>query len=117
MRINEVEADDTADKLLALARFSVGRAQDTSAKMQMPVQAFINRAQNMGIDITPDTLQTLVGQPPLSGLIEPMSPNATELTFKGGNKPGPGPVTMPVNQAQDIVASAAQSAMKKDRGV
>ncbi len=115
MRINEVEADATADQLLALARFAVGRAQDTSAKMQMPVQAFINRAQSMGIDITPDTLQTLVGQPPLSGLIEPMSPDATELTFKGSDKPGP--VTMPVNQAQDIVASAAQSAMKKDRGV
>ena len=115
MRINEVEANDTADKLLALARFAVGRAQDTSAKMQMPVQAFINRAQSMGVDITPDTLQTLIGQPPLSGLIEPMSPDATELIFKGGDKPGP--VTMPVNQAQNIVAQAAQSAMKKDRGV
>jgi len=115
MRINEVEADDTADRLLALARFAVGRAQDTSAKKQMPVQAFINRAQSMGIDITPDTLQTLVGQPPLSGLIEPMSPDATELIFKGGDQPGP--VTMPVNQAQDIVASAAQSAMKKDRSI
>ena len=78
MRINEVEVDATADKLMALAKFAVGRAQDTSAKMQMPVQAFINRAQSMGIDITPDTLQTLVGQPPLSGLIEPMDPNATE---------------------------------------
>ena len=39
MRINEVEADATADKLMALAKFAVGRAQDTSAKMQMPVQA------------------------------------------------------------------------------
>jgi hypothetical protein len=44
-----------------------------------------------------------------------MSPDAVELTFKGGDKPGP--VTMPVNQAQDIVANAAQSALKKDRGV
>ena len=115
MRINEVEADRTADRLMALAQFAAGRAEDTSAKLQMPVQAFINRAQSMGIDITPDTLQTLVGQPPLSGLIEPMDPNATELTFKGGDKPGP--VTMPVNQAQDIVASAAQSALNKDRSI
>jgi len=115
MRINEVAVDDTADKLLALAQFAVGRATDTSAKLQMPVQAFINRAKNIGIDITPDTLQSLVGQPPLSGLIEPMSPDATELIFKGGQQPGP--ITMPVNKAQDIVAQAAKSAAKKDRGV
>ena len=115
MRITEVEADDTADRLMALARFAAGRAEDTSAKMQIPVAAFIQRAQSMGIDINPDTLQSLIGQPPLNGIFNPMSPDATELTFKGGDKPGP--VTMPVNQAQDIVANAAQSALKKDRGV
>jgi hypothetical protein len=115
MRITEVEADDTADRLMALARFAVGRAEDTSAKMQMPVDAFIKRAQSMGIDIDPDTLQTLVGQPPLDGIFNPMDPDATELTFKGNDQAGP--VTMPVNQAQDIVAQAAQSALNKDRGV
>jgi len=115
MRITEVEADNTADRLMALARFAAGRAEDTSAKMQMPVAAFIQRAQSMGIDITPDTLQSLIGQPPLNGIFNPMSPDAVELTFKGGDKPGP--VKMPVNQAQDIVANAAQSALKKNRGV
>jgi hypothetical protein len=115
MRITEVEADNTADRLMALAQFAVGRAEDTSAKMQMPVAAFIRRAQSMGIDINADTLQTLISQPPLNGIFNPMEPNATELTFKGGEEPGP--VTMPVNQAQDIVAKAAQSALKKDRGV
>ena len=115
MRINEVEADRTADRLMALAQFAAGRAEDTSAKMQMPVQAFINRAQSLGIDIDPDTLQSLVGQPPLNGIFNPMDPDATELTFKGNDQTGP--VTMPVNQAQDIVANAAQSALKKNRGV
>lgn len=115
MRINEVEADDTADRLMALAQFALGRAEDTSAKMQMPVTAFIQRARSMGIDITPDTLQSLVSQSPLNGIFNPMAPDAADLTFKGGNKPGP--VKMPVNQAQDIVAKAAQSALTKDRGV
>ena len=115
MRIDEVEADDTADRLMALAQFAVGRAQDTSAKMQMPVDAFIQRARSMGIDIDSDTLQSLVGQPPLDGIFNPMEPNATILTFKGNDQPGP--VTMPVNQAQDIVAAAAQSALNKNRGV
>jgi hypothetical protein len=115
MRITEVEADNTADRLMALAQFAVGRAEDTSAKMQMPVQAFIKRAQSMGIDIDPDTLQSLVGQPPLNGIFNPMEPDATELTFKGNDQAGP--VTMPVNQAQDIVANAAQSALKKNRDI
>jgi hypothetical protein len=115
MRITEVEADNTADRLMALAQFALGRAEDTSAKMQMPVAAFIQRARSMGIDITPDTLQSLVSQSPLNGIFNPMSPDAVELTFKGGDKPGP--VKMPVNQAQDIVANAAQSALNKDRGV
>jgi hypothetical protein len=115
MRINEVEADNTADRLMALAQFALGRAEDTSAKMQMPVAAFIKRAQSMGIDIDPDTLQSLVGRPPLNGIFNPMAPDAVELTFKGGDKPGP--VKMPVNQAQDIVAKAAQSALNKNRGV
>ena len=115
MRINEVEADNTADRLMALAQFAAGRAENTSAKLQMPVQAFINRAQSLGIDINADTLQTLVGQPPLDGIFNPMEPDATELTFKGNDQTGP--VEMPVNQAQDIVANAAQSALKKNRGV
>jgi len=115
MRINEVEADNTADRLMALAQFALGRAEDTSAKMQMPVAAFIRRAQSMGIDIDPDTLQSLVGQAPLNGIFNPMEPDASELTFKGGEEPGP--VKMPVNQAQDIVAKAAQSALNKNRGV
>jgi hypothetical protein len=44
-----------------------------------------------------------------------MEPGATELTFKGNDQSGP--VAMPVNQAQDIVAAAAQSALNKNRGV
>jgi hypothetical protein len=36
------------------------------------------------------------------------------LMFKGAGQPDVG---MPVNRAQDIVAAAAKSAAKKDRGV
>jgi len=115
MRINEVEADNTADRLMALAQFAAGRVKDTSAIKQIPVATFIQRAQSLGIDINPDTLQSLVGQPPLDGIFNPMEPDATILTFEGNEEPGP--VAMPVNQAQDIVAAAAQSALNKNRGV
>jgi hypothetical protein len=37
------------------------------------------------------------------------------IVFKGGEAPTP--PKMPVNQAQNIVAAAAKSAMNKDRGV
>jgi len=46
--------------------------------------------------------------------LEPMDPNTGMLMFKGAGQPD---VAMPVNKAQDIVASAAKSAMNKDRGV
>ena len=48
MRINEVEDDNTADRLFALAKFAAGRAEDTSAKMQMPVQAFYQSSTKHG---------------------------------------------------------------------
>jgi hypothetical protein len=42
-----------------------------------------------------------------------MEPGATTITFKSSGEPAP--TEMPVNKAQDIVATAAKSAMKKDR--
>jgi hypothetical protein len=68
----------------------------------------------LDINITPQNLADVVSQEPLSNLLEPMDPNTGVLMFKGAGQPD---VAMPVNKAQDIVASAAKSAMKKDRGV
>ena len=66
------------------------------------------------INVTPQNLADVVSQEPLSNLLEPMDPNTGMLVFKGAGEPN---VAMPVNKAQDIVASAAKSAMNKDRGV
>ena len=72
--------------------------------------------QSLGINVTPDNIEEIVGQPPLSGVLEPMTPDATEIIFKGEGEPAE-PVAMPVNKAQDIVANAAKSAMNKSRDV
>jgi hypothetical protein len=112
MRIDEVgngRSDDTAARLLGLAEFLLGRARDTGGQKQISMQAFLNLAKNMQIDLTPDTLQNMASQPPLDGVFMPIEPNSGMIKFKGNNS---GPVPMPVNQAQDVVAAAAKRAMK-----
>ena len=112
MRINEVgngRSDNTAARLLGLAEFLLGRARDTGGQKQISMQTFLNLAHNMQIDLTPDTLQNMAGQAPLNGVFMPIEPNSGMIRFKGNDS---GPVPMPVNQAQDIVAAAAKRAMK-----
>jgi hypothetical protein len=120
MRINEV-ANTTGstpepEKLMGLVSFLAGRSRDTSAQKQIDQRAFIELARGLGIIIAPNQLADIVGQPPLSNVLEPLAPNSQDpILFKGADKPAD--VAMPVNKAQDIVASAARSAMNKDRGV
>jgi hypothetical protein len=115
MRIDEVaNAAATPDpkQLMGLVTFLAGRATDQGAKKQIDQQAFIEAANGLGITISPDKLPDIVGQPPLSNFLEPLKPNSSDpIVFKGGEKPAD--VAMPVNKAQDIVASAAKSAMKR----
>jgi len=112
MRIDEVgngRSDDTAARLLGLAEFLLGRARDTGGQKQISMQTFLNLAHNMQIDLTPETLQDMAGQAPLNGVFMPIEPNSGMIKFKGNDT---GPVPMPVNQAQDIVAAAAKRALK-----
>lgn len=112
MRINEVNSgssDGTDARLLGLAEFLLGRARDTAGQKQISMQTFLNLAHNMQIDLTPETLQNMAGQPPLNGILMPIEPNSGVIRFKGNDSE---PVAMPVNQAQDIVAAAAKRAMK-----
>jgi len=119
MRIFEVDAlagaTPGSDQLLGLVQFLAGRANNTNGQKKISKSAFISLAQDLDINITAANLDEIVGQPPLSGVLEPIDPNLPDITFKGE---GPeGPTEMPVNKAQDIVANAARSAMNKTRGV
>jgi hypothetical protein len=116
MRINEV-ANTTGttpepEKLMGLVSFLAGRSSDTDAKKQIDQRAFIELARGLGITIAPNQLADFVGQPPLSNILEPLAPDSQDpIVFKGGDQPAD--VAMPVNKAQNIVASAAKSAMKR----
>ena len=101
-------------QLSGLVQFLNGRANDTNAKKEISQDAFIKLANDLDINITPQNLADVVSQEPLRNLLEPMDPNTGMLMFKGAGQPD---VAMPVNKAQDIVASAAKSAMNRDRGV
>ena len=118
MKIFEVDAGSAPtpdpEQLSGLVQFLNGRARDTNAKKEISQDAFIKLANDLDINITPDNLAGVVSQEPLSNLLEPMDPNTGVLVFKNAGKPN---VAMPVDRAQDIVAAAAKSAMKKDRGV
>lgn len=118
MLIREAIADPTPkpNELLGLAEFLAGRANDTNAQKQISQAAFIDIAQSLGINITPQSLAQLTQQSPLDSVLEPLAPDSPDapLVFKGGESEQ---VEMPVNKAQDIVANAAKKAAKKDRGI
>lgn len=119
MRLREFAGSEAStprpDELLGLVQFLSGRARDTNSRMQISKDAFISLAQSLDINVTPYNVEEIVGQPPLSSVLEPMQPDSNEIVFKGAGQPEP--AEMPVNKAQDIVAAAAKSALNKDRGV
>jgi hypothetical protein len=115
MRLDEFDSSfNTPDptELLGLVKFLTGRAEDTNAQKQISQDAFVSLAQELGINITKTNLADVIAQEPLSNVLEPLDPNSGQITFKGANV---GPTAMPVNRAQDVVASAAKAAMKRRR--
>lgn len=105
----------SSNELLGLMKFLAGQVEDTAGKKQIPQDVFIKLAQSLGISVNQNNLSDLTIQEPLSNLVEPLQPDSADpIVLKGGDQINP---TMPVNKAQDIVAAAAKSAAKKDRGV
>jgi hypothetical protein len=114
MRITEVADNSQPDQaqLMGLVSFLSGRARDQAARKQISLDAFVDLAKNLGISVNRADLPALVNLPPLSNVLEPIEPGATTINFKTAGEPD-APAEMPVNKAQDIVASAAKSAMKR----
>ena len=109
MLIREV-ADSGSAKLLGLAEFLLGRAGDTNAPKQISMPAFVKMAQEIGVPVTPQSLAELVNQAPLSNVIEPIEPGSNVVKFRGSTESD---IEMPVDRAQDVVASAAKRAAAK----
>jgi hypothetical protein len=103
-------ADPGAQKLTALVALLTGRARDDSGPQEISKTAFVSMANSLGVAVTLDTLPQLLAQPPLSNVLEQDEPNSPVLRFRGNTKTD---TDMTANQAQDIVAKNAQSALKR----
>lgn len=112
MLLAEVTQDSTPEpnRLIGLVEFLKGRAEDTAGPKRISQQAFMEIAQQLGINITPQNLGELIDRPPLNNVLEPLDPASGIITFKGGEQE---PTKMPVDKAQDIVAKMAKRAEKK----
>lgn len=109
MLIFEV-TDPNSQKLAALSQFLLGRSEDETAKKQISQAAFIDLAKSLGVNVTPDNLGDLIGQEPLSNILEPLDPNSGVVRFKGDTEEVTG---MSVDQARAVVDSNAKAAMKR----
>ena len=109
MRLFEF-ADSNSQKLMALSQFLSGRSDDESAKKQISQQAFIDLAKSLGVNVTTENLGELIGQPPLSNVLEPLDPQSGVVSFKGDTEATTG---MSVDQAHAVVDSNAKAAMKR----
>lgn len=119
MKIVEVSAFPGAtpdpDKLIGLVDFLAGRANDTNSAKQISQDAFISVAQSLGIPLDKRNIVDIVGQPPLSNLLQPLEPNSNDpIMFKGSEEPAPD-TKMTVPKAQKIVSQMAKSALNRDR--
>ena len=109
MRINEVEeVQVNVPKLIALANFLIGRADDTGAQKKFSLDAFLNLAHNMGIGISEENLRNLASQGILSSVIANVTPN--EVIFVGADDTS-GNLQAKADQSQAIVKQMAKRAM------
>ena len=114
MRIDEVENSNSPDptKLMGLVNFLAGRADDENAQKQISTDAFISAARSLGFPLNDKNIVSVVSQPPLDSVLEPMdSQNPQIIKYKGAVPDMAS--KMPVNKAQDIVAASAKSAMQR----
>ena len=110
MRIDEVEeVQVNIPKLIALANFLIGRADDTGAQKKFSLKGFLQLAHNMGIGVSDENLKNLASQGVLSSVIANVTP--TEVIFVGADDTA-GAVQNSSDQNQNIVAQMAKRAMK-----
>lgn len=114
MRINEVAQAPEVDitRLVALAQFLLGRAQDTGADPRISLKTFLHQARGLGIGITRENLQNLAMSGPLKNIVANVTPD--EVIFRTDDDVQPDGITgePSADQSQNIVAGMAQRALK-----
>ena len=111
MLIREV-TDVSNEKLVALGQFLIGRAGDTGAKKSISIDAFVNMAQSMGINVNKESLRDLAEQEPLKNIIVNITDD--QVIFAGAGVDTQAGDQMTVQQAQDTVEKMAKNALPND---
>lgn len=98
----------SAQQLIALAEYLLGRADDENTKHMVPINVFLSMAHNMGVNITDEQLRNLAQQDPLKNII--VNVTGEEIVLKGAGEEDESADTMTPDQAQDTVAGMADAA-------
>lgn len=109
MLICEV-TDANNQKLVALSHFLIGRAGDTGAKKSISIDAFVNLAQSMGINVNKDSIRDFAEKEPLNSVIVNITDD--DVIFTGANQASAD--TMSVDQAEKTVEKMAKRALPND---
>jgi len=110
MNIRDIIREADGEELAALAQFFVGRADDENAAGEISVDAFIQMASKMGINIDKDTLQDAVTQGLLGGVADM---NDEKIVFKSKKQAELNPQGMSMDHAKMTMQQAAKRAANK----
>lgn len=110
MKTSEVLQESNLEQLAALGQFLIGRANDKNATSKLSVDAFISIASKMGIPLDAESLQDMVMQGELAGVINDV--NDKEISFNSEKQVQDNP-ELSMDKSRNTVNNMAQRAMRK----
>ena len=112
MKTSEVLQESNLEQLTALGQFLIGRANDKNATSKLSVDAFISIASKMGIPLDAESLQDMVMQGELAGVINDV--NDEQISFNSEKQVQDNP-ELSMDKSRNTVNNMAQRAMRKRR--
>jgi hypothetical protein len=110
MKIKDVLLESNLEQLAALGQFLIGRANDKNSTSKLSVDAFISIASKMGIPLDAESLQDMVMQGELAGVINNV--DNKEISFNSEKQVQDNP-QLSMDKARNTVNNMAQRAMRK----
>jgi len=110
MKTSEVLQESNLEQLTALGQFLIGRANNKNATSKLSVDAFISIASKMGIPLDAESLQDMVMQGELAGVINDV--NDEQISFNSEKQVQDNP-ELSMDKSRNTVNNMAQRAMRK----
>ena len=110
MKASEVLQESNLEQLTALGQFLIDRANDKNATSKLSVDAFISIASKMGIPLDAESLQDMVMQGELAGVINDV--NDEQISFNSEKQVQDNP-ELSMDKSRNTVNNMAQRAMRK----